>query len=202
MVMVGVPWTTTVAEMVGGYRPGKGKGYGGFRKGPPLPPGKGSDRENMYDLVHVIGNSMVNMNEQMANLAYALQNNQQSSGDSGFRAMKPKKELTPVTAETARVLITEQMNVETELGELGQSMRSEAAFRQLRALAQGEAKDVIDLHVEQGLGYQLRNQLEYLCQNNGTRDQKKLRRRAAVCIVYANVGTSRALDTAETARDR
>ena len=53
--------------------------------------------------------------------------------------------MTRIKAQDARSLMVELAQFEVDLGELGVPVYSEAAYRQLRAMADGKAKEVIDL---------------------------------------------------------
>ena len=90
-------------------------------------------------------------------------------GEAGFRGLKPKKEMTKVNAEDARKLMTELAQFEVDLGEVGISTRSEAAYRQLRAIVYGKARDVLDLETVQGAGAALKSALEDAVANNAPR---------------------------------
>ena len=72
---------------------GKGPGYQSTKGPPPPRKGKGGGGDPMYDLVHILGESMVNMNNQIAGLTYVMQNNagRQGNDDQGFRGMKPRR---------------------------------------------------------------------------------------------------------------
>ena len=77
------------------------------------------------------------------------------SGDAashGYRALKPKKDMTKITADDARTLMNEISSFEVDLNELGIAKFSEAAYRQLRAMAEGKAKDVVDIETVHGRG--------------------------------------------------
>ena len=97
------------------------------------------------------------MNSQMMQGFQSLADNRNrhgSSGESsshGYRALKPKKDMTRVTAESARTLMNEISNFEVDLNELGVARLSEAAYRQLRSMVEGKAKDVLDIETVQGL---------------------------------------------------
>ena len=111
------------------------------------------------------------MNSQMMqgfqNLA-SSQGQSGSSGDSashGYRALKPKKDMTRITAESARTLMNEISQFEVDLNELEIAKLSEAAYRQLRAMAEGKARDVIDIETVQGYGKELLDRLTW-AENN------------------------------------
>ena len=56
--------------------------------------------------------------------------------------------MTSITAENARGLMNELAQFEIDLGEIGAPLRSEEAYRQLRAMSTGKANDVLALEVE------------------------------------------------------
>ena len=72
----------------------------------------------------------------------------------GYRQLIPKGEMTNVTAANRNNLIDELTRFEIDINELGMDLFSEASFYQLRAVASGRAKDVIEY--ELALGPQLR----------------------------------------------
>ena len=55
----------------------------------------------------------------------------------------------------------ELADFEVDLGELGIPIQSEAAYRQLRAVCQGRARDVIDLELVRGAGLRLKMTLNW-----------------------------------------
>ena len=55
------------------------------------------------------------------------------------------------------------MLFEVDLNELGIETMTEAAYRQLRAMAEGKAKDVIDIETVQGRGRDLLQELNRAC---------------------------------------
>ena len=78
-----------------------------------------------------------------------------ASGATGFRGLKPKKDLPSVTADSAETLMYELDQFEVDCGEIGVVLRSEAGYRQLRAQSSGKARDVLDLDMVYGIGEQL-----------------------------------------------
>ena len=81
--------------------------------------------------------------------------------DQGYRHLKAKKDITQVTCDGAEGLMIELVQFEVDMGELGVSLLIEAAYRQLRAVAMGRARDVLDLeNVCGGAVNQLRLQLD------------------------------------------
>ena len=98
---------------------------------------------------------MVNTNAQMVNLGNLIA----QGSDAGYRHLKPKKDVTKVTCEGAEELMVELMQFEVDMGELGVSLMSEAAYRQLRAAVSGKAREVLDLEQVRG------GQITYLSQS-------------------------------------
>ena len=83
-------------------------------------------------------------------------------GGRGYRALKPKKELTTITGVTPSHLLKELMQFKMDLEEIGVRQASEAAYRQLKAQCVGRAKDTIGYILVQGEGLRLVNKLEAL----------------------------------------
>ena len=87
------------------------------------------------DLIAAMGASIVNTNNQVGLLAQQIQGVIYHGGfgggaggavqgagganDQGYRALKPKKDMTKVTAEDAPTLMVELAQFEVDLGELG-----------------------------------------------------------------------------------
>ena len=98
---------------------------------------------------------------QVGQLAETLQQAEaRRTAAQGYRTLKPKRDITTVTAESAKVLLLEQVQFAVDLGELGIPTASEAAYRQLRAAASGRAKDTIDLALSHGNGLAYATHLE------------------------------------------
>ena len=74
---------------------------------------------------------------------------QQQANQQGFRQLKPKREVAAITAADAATLMDELTQFQIDLSELGVNDRGEAAFFQLRAVAHGQAKDVIEYELAQ-----------------------------------------------------
>ena len=84
-----------------------------------------------------------------SNMLYQLggivqQNFTRQQAQQGYRTLKPKRDVTQVTCATAELLMEELIQFEIDLQELGVTVFAEAAFFQLRAVTQGQAKDVIE----------------------------------------------------------
>ena len=120
-------------------------------------------------LIDAMGSTMMNTNQQLGYLAQTLGDR---DGNQGYRALKPKKEMTRVTGADARVVMSEFAQFEVDLNELGLSQNSEAAYRQLRAMTEGKAKDVVDLSLVQGTGLQLIDQLNLMTQQKAPQMQR------------------------------
>ena len=100
----------------------------------------------MAQMLQALTNSSLMTAASIRELAQVSYYNQQSQQDKqGFRQLKPKRDVTKVTASDARVLMTELIDFELDLQELGVTDLTETAFFQLRAVAEGEAKDIIEL---------------------------------------------------------
>lgn len=94
-------------------------------------------------------------------LAYTLAASEaQRASNQGFRALKPKREITGITATSQKQLMLEQVQFEIDLGELGISPNSEAGYRQLRSCCTGNARDIFELAIVQGNGLIAANHLE------------------------------------------
>ncbi len=70
----------------------------------------------------------------------------------GYRALKPKRDITCITGEGAKSLMLEQVRFTIDLGELGINVKSEAAYRQLRAVRMGHARDTVELTLSHPTG--------------------------------------------------
>ena len=104
-------------------------------------------------LITAMGQSVVNTNQQIGHMAQVIGNNTNSGSDShGYRALKPKKDMTRLSGENARVFMDELDQFEVDLNELGLSTFSEAAYRQLRAMVEGKARDVVNIETVHGNG--------------------------------------------------
>ena len=68
--------------------------------------------------------------------------------------------------------MNEISNFEVDLNELGVAKLSEAAYRQLRAMAEGKAKDVIDIETVQGYGRQLLDRLTWAVDHHDHRYER------------------------------
>ena len=106
------------------------------------------------DMMQFMANQQAQMSSQMAQGFQSMAANAGSGGSGGgsgdaashgYRALKPKKDMTKITADDARKLMSEISSFEIDLNELGIAKFSEAAYRQLRAMAEGKAKDVVDV---------------------------------------------------------
>ena len=92
------------------------------------------------------------MFQQNQTLMQQMNTNRSGSGDDsgGYRTLKPRKEITAITADNVQALMEELDQFEVDLGELGLHLQTEQAYRQLRAMCTGKARDVIDLEIVAG----------------------------------------------------
>ena len=129
---------------------------------------------NPVDAYTGLANSITQTSDAVAALANALQgaNLNNSNSDQGYRHLKPKKDLQKVTANDAKTLMIELADFEVDLGELGVPVHSEAAYRQLRAVCQGKARDIVDLDLVRGEGLRGISERNRLVEINGRRDQR------------------------------
>ena len=116
-------------------------------------PGPQQGPELVYNLINALGQSAAEANQNVAYLAQVMAQHPRGGnrgGDDradrfGYRSLKPKKDLQKVTAHDAKTLMMELLDLEVDLGEIGTPIQSEAAYRQLRSLSSGRARDIIDL---------------------------------------------------------
>ena len=85
------------------------------------------------------------------------------AGDHGYRNLKPKNDITKISADTARTLMVELAQFKIDVGELGVPPISEAGYRHFRAVCTGKAREVVDLLTVTG---QPRQMLDYLNQQS------------------------------------
>ena len=122
----------------------------------------------LWNAVQAMSQSVINTNQQLefltqnlhqhsqatyqsvSGMADSLRQNGVGSGSAagsasggGVRSLKPKKDMTQITASDARTLMFEIDQFEIDLGEIGVSKQSEEAYRQLRAMSTGKANDVL-----------------------------------------------------------
>ena len=83
---------------------------------------------HIRELIDALGASIVNTNLNIQQLAgvVANQNRDDRDRNGGFRQLKPKKDLTNITAEDAASFMIQMLQFEIDLGEIGLSARSEA----------------------------------------------------------------------------
>ena len=119
--------------------------------------------QSQQNLVYVT----THMYQGLTNIAQAIRgapaggwSSESRGNQEGYRELKPKKDMTKVTAQDAKTLMVELAQFEVDLGELGVAVASEAAYRQLRAMAEGKAKEVVDLETVRGQGEALKLQLK------------------------------------------
>ena len=123
------------------------------------------------EMMQFIAQQSVQMSSQMVQGFQSMAANKGSGragelASHGYRALKPKKDMTKITADDARKLMTEISSFEVDLDELGIAKFSEAAYRQLRAMAEGKAKDVVDIETVHGRGKELLDQLTWATNNH------------------------------------
>ena len=107
------------------------------------PPQNGSD---MGAMLQALTNSSLMTAASVREMQQVMTQNYQATQDrQGYRQLKPKREVTKVTAADERTLVEELMNFELDLQELGVTDLTETAFFQLRAVSEGQAKDVVEL---------------------------------------------------------
>ena len=75
-----------------------------------------------------------------------------NSQGSGYRLLKPKKDMPRIKGQSADSLMLELAQFEIDLGKLGVSVRSEAAYRHLRSCVADRAREIVDLEMVTGLG--------------------------------------------------
>ena len=131
---------------------------------------------------------MVQMGQDLVNGIRQIGRGAQGA-DQGYCHLKPKMDITKVTCDGAEGLMIELVQFEVDMGELGVSLLSEAAYRQLRAVAVGKARDVLDLeNVRGGVVTQLRLQLDQAVATNQPqqlRDQIGGQLYANCCVALA-----------------
>ena len=73
--------------------------------------GLGANEQLIRELIATLGASIVNTNNAMQafgnNIQQALAGQQADGGAAGYRVLKPKKDVTKITAASARVLMVE-----------------------------------------------------------------------------------------------
>ena len=128
-----------------------------------------------YNAAHLnstMGAMAHSVQEATASVGHGGAGSSQDLGAQGDSALKPKKEITSVTAADAKTLMMELDSFLVDLGELGIVETSEAAYRQLRAMCVGKARDVLDLEVENASGKALKSQLDAMAQGGAPRAQR------------------------------
>ncbi len=136
--------------------------------------GLGANEQLIRELIATLGASIVNTNNAMQqfgnNIQQALAGRDADGGAAGYRVLKPKKDVTKITAASARVLMVELAQFEVDLGELGITAANEAAYRQLRAVCEGKARDILDLELVSGAGAAILVHLNQLSAMNADRN--------------------------------
>ena len=90
----------------------------------PPPPGDGGGDDLIRQLIIAMGASVVNTNQNISHLGQTVVSSQQEQ--SGYRHLKPKKDVTKITCDGAEELMVELMQFEVDMGELGVHLQSEA----------------------------------------------------------------------------
>ena len=102
----------------------------------------------------------------LAQTMNAQSHGRSDDGPSGFRSLKPKKDFTKVTAESAKKLMNEIYQLEVDFGELGIFPQSESGFRQLKAQCDGKAREIVDLALVEMPLVHIKENLENLRRHN------------------------------------
>ena len=90
----------------------------------------------------------------------------------GYREMKPKKDIKKIIAVDAPARTVELYQFELDLGEIGVTTSTEPAYRHLRAVSVGKARDVLDPELAQGHGAVLKIQLDDFVTNDRPRQNR------------------------------
>ena len=119
-------------------QPGFGAGnFGGFTPPP--------DASELHQMMAALTNASLVSTNMLYQLGGIVQQNYtRQQAQQGYRTLKPKRDVTQVTCATAELLMVELIQFEIDLQELGVNVFAEAAFFQLRAVTQGQAKDVVE----------------------------------------------------------
>jgi len=168
--------------------PPPGMGYAGAPTGQPGRPISGDDiqmliaqmgqshlqtQQSMMATQQAVTNMAYSQQQTVNNLANVVQKGAGRGADSsGCRPLKPKKEIAAVTAKGAEDLMSEMIQFEIDLGEIGVSPHSEAGYRQLRAQTEGRAREVLDFEAVQGRGKALKEELDGLIATNGPQTER------------------------------
>jgi hypothetical protein len=107
------------------------------------PPNSGTDMGQMFAALTNASLTSTAMLHELGGIISQQATRQQAN--QGYRTLKPKRDITQVTCATAELLMAELIDFEIDLQELGVRQRAEAAFFQLRAVCQGQAKDIFEL---------------------------------------------------------
>lgn len=119
---------------------------------PPLPPGL---QAVPGSLVGFLAQMAIQSNQVVTQLAQIVASDHlRRDTQQGYRQLKPKRDVSQITAASREVLIDEFLDFGTDIAEWGLPLASEAAFSHLRAIVKGRAKDVLEY--EFALGPQVR----------------------------------------------
>jgi hypothetical protein len=112
------------------------------------PPASGTEVAQM--LQALTNSSLVTANMLQELGGTITRNYQNQLNNQGYRQLKPKREIAAVTCQNAETLMEELLNFEIDMQELGVVEKAEAALFQLRSVAVGQAKDVIEYAMAKG----------------------------------------------------
>ena len=125
----------------------------------------------IQEFIQVVGQSMISTNAHLAAMADVLASGPRDSDRNGYTWLKPKKDITKVTAEDARSLMIELAQFEIDMGEIGVQPLSEAGYRQLRATCISKARGVLDLAAVSGQGLMMIQTLTNMVTSRASRAQ-------------------------------
>ena len=86
-------------------------------------------QETTQTLITVMGLSIAQQRKELSQFAEVVADSTRRDGNQCYRALKPKKDITKVTASDARTLMSELAQFGIDLGELGLPIHSEAGYR-------------------------------------------------------------------------
>ena len=113
-------------------------------------------------IMAAMGAAVANTNTSIQILTDTMQQGRDQASVGGFRTLKPKKDITNITAEDAPTLMVQLDQFEIDLGEIGLMPQTEAGYRQLRAVCTGRAREIVDLCTAHGKGLMLVQYLKQL----------------------------------------
>ena len=99
----------------------------------------------MNDVLAALAQSALTTANAMQQMGGAMADQQtKRESNQGYRALKPKRDVTHIKGIDAATLMNEIYSFETDLMELGVTILGESAFFQLRSVTNGAARDVLD----------------------------------------------------------